>query len=509
MKRNLRTIISCFLGFFFFFLFQSCNQELIENDLKKKNLNGNVYYCSTRSYNALSRFGDLSKNGFPNYNWDSDDIFFNRVGYIVKSTDIDKNGLNSYLSLNSYENDNIISSERFSQDLSTTFKNKFSYDDNGNFTTKSHYDENGEIEYVVKYVFEENNCIKETRFNKEGDTKYVKKFKYEKNNKIEETKYDDKGFIKFRKENKFYSNFIIKETKRFSDDGELYFHKYYNESGYLLKSIYFKDNEIDYKWIYIRDELGNTIQSTKNDENDLEILKYTYELEYDNKQNWIKKITFRNEVPSRIIEREIKYYDDPESSSDYMFLLSNSNKKDSSNYYLRLAEKNINNKNLIDAEKNIKEGFNLNKNSSLGHYLLGKFSQEKDDFDEAISNYKNAIKLNPFYTFAIGDLAYLYMTEKEEYDKSIEHYSKLIGFNASDHSINYYYRGMAKFYNEDYKAAIEDFSKRLEYNDDHYYSYYYRATAKSNLDIDYCDDLKKSCDLGYTKGCNNYRKLCK
>jgi len=494
----------------FFLIIQSCNDLPEENDLKKKNLNGNVYYCSTRSYNVLNKFGELSKNGFPNFNWQSDDIFFNSEGYIIKSTDIDKNGLNSYLSLNSYENNNIISSERFSQDLSPSYKTKFSYDDNGNCTKKSGFDENGEVKYVVKYIFEENNCIKETRFNKEGNIKYVKKFKYEKNNKIEETKYDDKGFIKSRYENKYYSNGIIKEAKSFSEDGELYFHKYYDKSGYGLKTIYYKDNEIDYIWKYLKDEFGNTIQSTKNDENDLEVLKYTYDFEYDNKNNWIKKTTFRNEVPDRIIEREIKYSDDLESNSDYMFLLSNSNKLDSSNFYLRLAEKNIGNKNLIDAEKNIDDGFKLNKNSSLAHYLLGRLNEEKEAFDKAISNYKNAIKLNPFYAFAIGDLAYLYMTEKNEYEKSIEYYSKLIEFDVSNSNTgNYYFRGMAKFYNEDYNEAIEDFSKRLEYKDDHYYSYYYRGAAKSNLDIDYCDDLKKSCDLGFSKGCDNYTKLCK
>ena len=57
---------------------------------------------------------------------------------------------------------------------------------------------------------------------------------------------------------------------------------------------------------------------------------------------------------------------------------------------------------------------------------MGRLNEEKEAFDKAISNYKNAIKLNPFYVFAIGDLAYLYMTEKNEYDKSIEYYSKLI-----------------------------------------------------------------------------------
>ena len=31
-----------------FFLIKSCNDLPKENDLKKKNLNGNVYYCSTR-----------------------------------------------------------------------------------------------------------------------------------------------------------------------------------------------------------------------------------------------------------------------------------------------------------------------------------------------------------------------------------------------------------------------------------------------------------------------------
>ena len=58
--------------------------------------------------------------------------------------------------------------------------------------------------------------------------------------------------------------------------------------------------------IYV--DVDGTICQNRDDLLDVDSTT-TYELEYDSKDNWIKKITYEDDKPTDITEREIEYYD--------------------------------------------------------------------------------------------------------------------------------------------------------------------------------------------------------
>ena len=52
----------------------------------------------------------------------------------------------------------------------------------------------------------------------------------------------------------------------------------------------------------------NEVESITDWEKNIK-LKSTYEYEYDNKGNWISKITFKDGVATEVSDREYEYYD--------------------------------------------------------------------------------------------------------------------------------------------------------------------------------------------------------
>ena len=111
-------------------------------------------------------------------------------------------------------------------------------------------------------------------------------------------KFDDKG------------NLI--EEASYDEDGELSWKnksKYDDKGNQIEWAYYDKDGELSGKYKYKYDDKGNPIESASYDEDGELDYKTTYELEYDSKDNWIKKITYEDDKPTEISEREIEYYD--------------------------------------------------------------------------------------------------------------------------------------------------------------------------------------------------------
>jgi tetratricopeptide (TPR) repeat protein len=90
-----------------------------------------------------------------------------------------------------------------------------------------------------------------------------------------------------------------------------------------------------------------------------------------------------------------------------------------------------------------------------------EFFQRKD-YDKAISDYSQAILLNPKYGTAYDNrgLAYYYT---KNYDKAISDYSEAIRLSPVD-SVLYYNRGLAYYYSKDYDKAISDFNEAIRWN---------------------------------------------
>ena len=66
-------------------------------------------------------------------------------------------------------------------------------------------------------------------------------------------------------------------------------------------------DESDNKLIY--NDNGNRIEEKNYDEDGELVNEYSYEYKFDDEENWIQKTIFKDDKPTFIIEREIKYYD--------------------------------------------------------------------------------------------------------------------------------------------------------------------------------------------------------
>ena len=96
---------------------------------------------------------------------------------------------------------------------------------------------------------------------------------------------------------------------------------------------------------------------------------------------------------------------------------------------------------------------------------------------------------------------------------AVEDYSKAIELNPKN-ADNYFGRGNVYRDMKNYKMAIVDFSYAIKYdagNGDLQYSFFNRAMIKKEIGEDFCQDLKKACELDSVAPglCDNYNNLCK
>ena len=68
---------------------------------------GNVAWISEIHYHVSEKFGEINKSNFIYDDKRSHIKFYNKNGFIIKNTSIDKNGLDSYVIMKEYENDQL------------------------------------------------------------------------------------------------------------------------------------------------------------------------------------------------------------------------------------------------------------------------------------------------------------------------------------------------------------------------------------------------------------------
>ena len=174
------------------------------------------------------------------------------------------------------------------------------------------------------------------------------------------------------------------------------------------------------------------------------------------------------------------------------------------------------------------------KNSNMSveeYYNRGVERQNSKNYNGAISDYTNAIRIKPDYGYAYFKRAYSKAKLKDDYG-AIADYNKAIELdpnNASAYSNRggsksklkdyygaiadstkaieldpnftnaYYNRGASKAILKDYYAAIADFTKAIEIDPNDAFAYSLIGAAKASLgDLDgACADWKKAARLGY------------
>lgn len=87
-------------------------------------------------------------------------------------------------------------------------------------------------------------------------------------------------------------------------------HGRYDEKGNEIESNeYYSDGSPRHTYTHKYDDKGKKIESKYNSSDDrYRDYRYSYKYEFDEMENWIKRIEFDGEVPISILEREYEYY---------------------------------------------------------------------------------------------------------------------------------------------------------------------------------------------------------
>lgn len=225
----------------------SCNTKENSKLKEKYNLNGSPKLIEETSYKALTDFEELEK------------------GRVISSVKMEfsKNGerLNKFIIV----------------DTSTTYK----YNDQDIVIQKTEYFEDGKISSITNYN-EDGNILKVKYFGK-GRVTDKDIYVYDDiGNLIEKSTYDIRGIL-------------------------AYGNKYeYDVKGNKIKELLLSEDEIVSKTEMIYDKNNNLIESNeyyKGGHN-----KFRFEYSMDTRENWIKKVTYNNDIATYITIRKIKYY---------------------------------------------------------------------------------------------------------------------------------------------------------------------------------------------------------
>lgn len=245
-------------------LFTNCNSDLKNNisfDVKSEigfhNLKGNVKSVLIIRYKVKQNFENMLKDKMEG---NPIKYSFNKDGKIVEEL------------------------EYFS-DFDLYSKKVYKYDNN-NYIGYSEYDSKGALETktVIKKGNIKNEIIEEAI---SPDGNIIRRFNYF---------YDSKGKINKKIMNSYILKWIVKTKINYKNGNEV--EKIYSENEDDL----FRMENLKY------DENGNELEVKYFDKNG-ELTKIeTSDYEFDSKDNWTKRINYKNSVPIEIIEREIKYY---------------------------------------------------------------------------------------------------------------------------------------------------------------------------------------------------------
>ena len=259
---------------------------------------------------------------------------------VLKKKEIQKSSLLSKYTTKYDETLNLLETNRFKADGSPDLKYTYKYDENGTRTGLERYKSDGSLEYKFLYKYNEKGTITESdRYKPDGNLEYKNIFlNDEKGNRIEWNNSKSDGSLEYRYTYKYDENqdlieinYTNKDTSlsyksvykldekgnriewnNFKPDGSLkykYTYKYNDDGETVEMNRYKSDNSLDYRETYIFDEKGKRIQLNRyKSDQSLEYIE-TYKFDkYDITGNWTIQTVFRNDSPTKIIERIIDYY---------------------------------------------------------------------------------------------------------------------------------------------------------------------------------------------------------
>ncbi len=304
-----------------FILLVSCSKtEKEESDLEKMKLNGKVKSLREFSYEAVEKFGELSRGKRKReYSWKKDKHYiFNRKGYKIELTNFESDGSLYNKTKWKYNDEvNIIEKVKYQQDGSIDTKETHKYNNEGKQTEFKNFNSKGNMVgiFSIEYNTDTAILVKGVKYNKDGSV-YIKISGYSKESDngrmLGETYiYNSDGSLK-EKEASIYDNKDNPlEVKTFNPDGSLLKKEAYkyNDGNKTKYSYYKSDGSINYELTYKYDNKNNLIEKIKFNSNGDIVEKQLYKLKYDNKDNWVYKLLYENDIPKYIFERQFEYFD--------------------------------------------------------------------------------------------------------------------------------------------------------------------------------------------------------
>ncbi len=135
-------------------------------------------------------------------------------------------------------------------------------------------------------------------------------------------------------------------------------------------------------------------------------------------------------------------------------------------------------------------------NRAIAHYNRGLAYLDKDEYDRAIADLSEAIRLKRDYAEAFNNRGIAYI-RKGEYDRAIADLNEAIRLKP-DHAKAFLNRGGAYFGKDDYDRAIADLNEAIRLRPDYAKAFMSRSEiffAKGDIDH-WQDDRAKATELG-------------
>ena len=159
----------------------------------------------------------------------------------------------------------------------------------------------------------------------------------------------------------------------------------------------------------------------------------------------------------------------------------------------------------------MKKAVELNSEKSLLnevlYYNLGWFHKAIENYKKSIYYYKKSIEFNSEYAWSYSNLGTLY-NRLEKYKLALTYLNKSIEIDPNN-PYTFNSRGVAFKELKNYESALIDYNKAIKIDPNYGMAYGNRGNLKSMLDLPFCNDYKKACELGQKIVCEWYEDDCK
>ncbi|MDJ0516621.1 MAG: tetratricopeptide repeat protein [Trichodesmium sp. MO_231.B1] len=115
----------------------------------------------------------------------------------------------------------------------------------------------------------------------------------------------------------------------------------------------------------------------------------------------------------------------------------------------------------------------------MNYYELAEKFLEEQKWEEAVTNYRQAVKLNPNFSWSYYKLGQA-LTKLQNWEEAITTYQKAIELN-SDFPWSYHHLGNALLQLEKWQEAVNAYQNFIQLNSDHYWTYHKLGEALFKL----------------------------